>query len=74
MILYVVYQMIVALPLLWVAKESSPISAAFQNTFVVSSICAFVLFNSVAITNPGFIQGSQRDVGRRAGAYNPKDY
>jgi len=50
------------------------ISFKLMSFFGLVTIGAIVLFMMVACTNPGYIQGSQTDVGRRAGAYNPKDY
>jgi len=42
--------------------------------FGVSCLLAFIFYFLLACTNPGFIIGSGKDVERKAGAYDPKDY
>jgi hypothetical protein len=37
-------------------------------------VITIILYFKVACTNPGYILGSEADVEKRAGAYNPKDY
>jgi hypothetical protein len=42
--------------------------------FGLQSVLAISFYFKVACTNPGYIMGSEEDVEKRAGAYNPKDY
>lgn len=42
--------------------------------FGLQSALAIIFYFKVACTNPGYIMGSEEDVEKRAGAYNPKDY
>jgi hypothetical protein len=41
--------------------------------FLSTSLTLYFYFK-VALTNPGYILGSEADVEKRAGAYNPKHY
>jgi len=38
------------------------------------TITSIIFYFFVACKNPGFIMGSNADVVKKAGAYNPKDY
>ena len=42
--------------------------------FALISLAAFYLNYYLACTNPGFLMGSEKDVQKLAGSYDPKHY
>ena len=50
------------------------VSVKLTIAFMLFTITSIVFYFFVACKNPGFIMGSNADVVKKAGAYNPKDY